>query len=718
MLVRIQFILIYSILILFYLCDGKYVTNTNEYVGTVRNLSVEVLKDPKYIEKQDAYKFLKLNISWLPPNTFRQPSSYSIIITGIPSIEEKTNIIKCSEGSLFYILKQTQDKKFNVLLPEYSNLDDIPDLYIKPDCSYKVQVLANPRTKYITNIPEVLYTVPKCINNSCNCINAKRTLPIPKVNISQRGNQIVINWSTTFNTANIQFYIIKIGIPLFISRKGLPVYNVTKIGQIPVNKTMFLYDLKINNQNIQIKNDYKIIISAVNYYGCFGPEETFIINFTSSNIKIWFILIGVIISCILIGILSFILYHNYNFFMMKQKVRTISKCKWTETILQQHNILYIKHESKEKHIEQTNKLNESFESVKLIRKLGIGQFGKVYLGHLNDKNNSLVAVKMSQQMDLSIDSETRQQFIQEIEIMIMAGNHPHLVSLIGYCIKPNHPICILLEYMKGGDLLTYLHNQRNQQNKQMIYHDQNILQDLCETYVSKTLYTNICSTILNKTNSYRSKQYINITNNYKEKVKNENESWIGKMERHQFLKFAKEIAMGMEHLEAKGITHRDLAARNILLTEDLTVKISDFGLSRNGVYVIKNTEEKTHHLPIRWMSPEALYNRAFSSKSDVWSFGIVLWEISTLGGFPYCNIQDDHLLHYIVHKNGRLEQPDNVPSSIYKLMHSCWATEPQNRPNFTQLLSKLQILIASLDNTFLTISNPCYALSLSEKTFI
>lgn len=118
--------------------------------------------------------------------------------------------------------------------------------------------------------------------------------------------------------------------------------------------------------------------------------------------------------------------------------------------------------------------------------MGIGQFGKVYLGHLNDKNNSLVAVKMSQQMDLSIDSEIRQQFIQEIEIMIMAGNHPHLVSLIGYCIKPNYPICILLEYMKGGDLLTYLHNQRNQQNKQMIYHDQNILQDLCETYVSKS----------------------------------------------------------------------------------------------------------------------------------------------------------------------------------------------------------------------------------------
>lgn len=85
---------------------------------------------------------------------------------------------------------------------------------------------------------------------------------------------------------NIYILFHRIGIPLFISRTGLPVYNVTKIGQVPVNKTMFLYDLKINNQDIQVKNGYKIIVSAVNYYGCFGPEGTFIIHFISSNTKI------------------------------------------------------------------------------------------------------------------------------------------------------------------------------------------------------------------------------------------------------------------------------------------------------------------------------------------------------------------------------------------------------------------------------------------------
>lgn len=140
------------------------------------------------------------------------------------------------------------------------------------------------------------------------------------------------------------------------------------------------------------------------------------------------------------------------------------------------------------------------------------------------------------------------------------------------------------------------------------------------------------------------------------------------------------------------------------------IQISDFGLSRNGMYVIKDSEGKARHLPIRWISPEALRDRAFSSKSDVWSYGVVLWEIGTLGSFPYSEVQDDRLLRYIIYENGRLEQPEGVPSDIYKIMCSCWPGEPEDRPNFTQLLSDLRILINPID-PFRSASNPCYSLS-------
>lgn len=134
------------------------------------------------------------------------------------------------------------------------------------------------------------------------------------------------------------------------------------------------------------------------------------------------------------------------------------------------------------------------------------------------------------------------------------------------------------------------------------------------------------------------------------------------------------------------------------------------------MYVIENIKEKTRHLPIRWMSPEALHNRAFSSKSDVWSFGVVLWEIATLGAFPYSRVGDDCLLRYIVNENGRLKRPNDVPSIIYKLMLSCWASDPENRPNFAQLVFTLRTLPVSLNSHLCTVSNPCYTLARPNDT--
>jgi len=118
---------------------------------------------------------------------------------------------------------------------------------------------------------------------------------------------------------------------------------------------------------------------------------------------------------------------------------------------------------------------------------------------------------------------------------------------------------------------------------------------------------------------------------------------------------------------------------------------------------------KVRQLPIRWMSPEAVRDHAFSSKSDVWSFGVVLWEIGTLGSFPYANIQDNELLRYLTQEKYRLACPDTISHDIYKIMSSCWNTVPCDRPSFTQLVLDLQILkkpIYSMHEA----NNPCYAL--------
>ncbi|KAG8328035.1 hypothetical protein J6590_006214 [Homalodisca vitripennis] len=149
--------------------------------------------------------------------------------------------------------------------------------------------------------------------------------------------------------------------------------------------------------------------------------------------------------------------------------------------------------------------------------------------------------------------------------------------------------------------------------------------------------------------------------------------------------FALQIARGMAHLEAKRITHRDLAARNILIDNNKVLKISDFGLSRRGVYV--NTRRRK--VPLRWLSIEAMRDSLYSSKSDVWAFAILLWEIGTLGGFPYPTVADYDLLHYL--RNGsRLEKPDIVSQNLYSVMLVCWSELADDRPSFAELVSYLE----------------------------
>lgn len=157
------------------------------------------------------------------------------------------------------------------------------------------------------------------------------------------------------------------------------------------------------------------------------------------------------------------------------------------------------------------------------------------------------------------------------------------------------------------------------------------------------------------------------------------------------LEIAKQVALGMEFLSKNKVVHRDLAARNVLVSSDRTLKIADFGLSRD-VYQ-ENVYKKTGNgkLPIKWLALESMTHQVYTSQSDVWSFGILLYEIITLGGIPYPSIPTNRLIHLL--KTGyRMEKPKNCSQGLYNLMMACWNFNPAERPNFTEIIKMLDSL--------------------------
>ncbi|KPJ06006.1 Tyrosine kinase receptor Cad96Ca [Papilio machaon] len=158
--------------------------------------------------------------------------------------------------------------------------------------------------------------------------------------------------------------------------------------------------------------------------------------------------------------------------------------------------------------------------------------------------------------------------------------------------------------------------------------------------------------------------------------------------------FAFQVARGMDFLSCKGIIHRDLAARNVLITEERTCKVADFGLARDvaGTHVYERKSDG--RLPIRWMAPESLYDDIFSVKSDIWSFGVLLWEIVTLGSTPYPGLSAGDVMRK-VRDGHRLEKPEHCRRELYNIMYYCWEAEPTSRPDFKEVVAMLERLLCT-----------------------
>lgn len=155
---------------------------------------------------------------------------------------------------------------------------------------------------------------------------------------------------------------------------------------------------------------------------------------------------------------------------------------------------------------------------------------------------------------------------------------------------------------------------------------------------------------------------------------------------------ATQICSAMSYLESHNYIHRDLAARNCLVSDNHLVKVADFGLTRH----VKPDETYTAHVgakfPIKWTAPEGLAYNKFSSKSDVWSFGVLLWEIATYGMTPYPGVELSEVF-YTLNSGHRMGRPTGCPEPIYQLMQQCWAWDTNDRPAFWELHEQLQSLL-------------------------
>uniref|UniRef100_A0A8D0H596 receptor protein-tyrosine kinase n=1 Tax=Sphenodon punctatus TaxID=8508 RepID=A0A8D0H596_SPHPU len=161
------------------------------------------------------------------------------------------------------------------------------------------------------------------------------------------------------------------------------------------------------------------------------------------------------------------------------------------------------------------------------------------------------------------------------------------------------------------------------------------------------------------------------------------------------VKFMTNIASGMDYLSSKNFIHRDLAARNCMLNESMTVCVADFGLSKkiyNGDYYRQGRISK---MPVKWIAIESLADRVYTIKSDVWSFGVTMWEIATRGQTPYPGVENSEIYDYLRQGN-RLKQPIDCLDGLYALMCSCWALSPRDRPSFEELHRELEKTLKSL----------------------
>ncbi|KAM9344883.1 inactive tyrosine-protein kinase 7 [Symphorus nematophorus] len=284
-------------------------------------------------------------------------------------------------------------------------------------------------------------------------------------------------------------------------------------------------------------------------------------------------------------------------------------------------------EKRHSHV-NNDKLHFPRANLQTITTLGKGEFGEVHLCKakgIEESEEETVVLVKSLQ---TRDEQLQLDFRREAE-MFAKLSHPNVVRLLGLC-REAEPHYMILEYYDLGDL----------------------------------------------------KQFLRISKSKDDKVKSQPISTKTKVS------ICAQVARGMEHLSNHRFVHKDLAARNCLINSQRRVKVSSLSLSKD-VYNSEYYHYRQAWIPLRWLPSESVFEDDFSTKSDVWAFGVLMWEVFSHGEMPYTKLSDDETLEALQTGKLKLPVPDGCPSKIYKLMVRCWALSLKERPSFTEIVHAL-----------------------------
>ncbi|KAM9856039.1 platelet-derived growth factor receptor beta-like [Aulostomus maculatus] len=318
--------------------------------------------------------------------------------------------------------------------------------------------------------------------------------------------------------------------------------------------------------------------------------------------------------------------------------------------------------------------------------LGSGAFGRVVeatvSGLTQSNSTAKVAVKM-----VKHNSGAVQSLMSELKVLVHLGPHLNIVNLLGACTRGG-PVYLITEFCRHGDLVNYL-----QRNKHTFLHsDTQNARDTDGGYMDMNKQESAQYVAMQEL-SYADIEPAVYETPYAPPEQQEAASLLLSdsplLKLNDLLSFSYQVSQAMDFLSSKNCVHRDLAARNVLVCEGKLVKVCDFGLARDLLKDQDYIARGNTFLPVKWMSPESIFQNIYSSQSDVWSYGVLLWEIFSLGGSPYPDVPMTQEFYSALKRGHRMNQPDHAPNNIYDLMKQCWDEEPQSRPSFSSLVISL-----------------------------